>query len=276
MSNFPEGSLLLGQQTDYPVRYAPEVLFPIARDEGRRSLGLSAGALPFAGVDLWTHYEVSWLDAGGKPRVALAEIRVPADSPNLVESKSMKLYFNSLNFERFESAGAFVGRVVADLSAVAGASVGVELLFPEDVRAMSMARLPGESLDGLPLTCDDFLIDPALLRADPARIVSETLTTDLLRSLCPVTHQPDWGSVMVRYRGPAIDRLGLLGYIVSFRNHPDFHEQCVERMFLEIMARCQPAELTVYARYTRRGGLDINPFRTNCGDMPPSAHLFRQ
>lgn len=276
MSNFPEGSLLLGQQTDYPVRYAPEVLFPIARDEGRRSLGLSAGALPFAGVDLWTHYEVSWLDAGGKPRVALAEIRVPADSPNLVESKSMKLYFNSLNFERFESAGAFVGRVVADLSVVAGASVGVELLFPEDVRAMSMARLPGESLDGLPLTCDDFIIDPALLRADPARIVSETLTTDLLRSLCPVTHQPDWGSVMVRYRGPAIDRLGLLGYIVSFRNHPDFHEQCVERMFVEIMARCQPAELTVYARYTRRGGLDINPFRTNCGDMPPSARLFRQ
>lgn len=276
MSQLPEGSLLLGQHTDYPVRYAPEVLFPIARAEGRGSLGLSGASLPFQGVDLWTHYEVSWLDAGGKPRVALAEIRVPASSPCLIESKSMKLYFNSLNFERFADAQAFIGRVVADLSAVAGAEVAMDLVFPEDERAVALDRLPGECLDELPLTCDDFVINPDLLKADPTRMVSETLTTDLLRSLCPVTHQPDWGSVMVRYRGPAIDRLGLLGYIVSFRNHPDFHEQCVERMFVEILARCQPTELTVYARYTRRGGLDINPFRSNCGEAPPTLRLFRQ
>lgn len=276
MNKLPEGSLLLGQHTDYPVRYAPEVLFPIAREEGRKFLGLTSGELPFDGVDLWTHYEVSWLDAGGKPLVALAEIVVPACSPNLVESKSMKLYFNSLNFERFTSAGAFVERVAGDLSAVAGAGVEFRLVSPDEGRALAMEPLPGECLDALPLSCDAFVLDPDLLRADPARRVSETLSTNLLRSLCPVTHQPDWGSVIVRYEGPEIDRSGLLGYIVSFRNHPDFHEQCVERMFVEILERCQPTALTVYARYTRRGGLDINPFRTNCGDAPASLRFFRQ
>lgn len=276
MNTSSAGSLLLGQHTDYPVRYAPDVLFPIPREEGRTTLGLAAGALPFSGTDLWTHYEVSWLDALGKPLVALAEIQVPASSPNLIESKSMKLYFNSLNFERFDSVQAFVERVETDLSAVAGEQVRVLLMSPDDDRVLAMGRLPGDCLDDLPISCEQFVLDPSLLTSDAERIVRETLTTNLLRSLCPVTHQPDWGSVMVRYEGPAIDRAGLLAYVVSFRNHPDFHEQCVERMFMEILQRCQPTALTVYARYTRRGGLDINPFRSNCEGLPETVRLFRQ
>ena len=267
---------LLGQHTDYPVRYAPEVLCPIPRKDGRDALGLTAGSLPFRGVDIWTHYEVSWLNASGKPLVAQAEITVPATSPNLIESKSMKLYFNSLNFERFASAVEFEARVKADLSAVAGSEINLRLWLADDMEMPGITRLPGICLDDLPLSCEEFILDAAHLKADASRVVTKIVNTNLLRSLCPVTNQPDWGSVLVQYKGPAIDHAGLLAYVVSFRNHPDFHEQCVERMFNDILLRCQPESLTVYARYTRRGGLDINPFRTNCDDMPLSARLFRQ
>jgi len=267
---------LLGQQTDYPTRYAPEVLCPIPRQEGRSALGLVAGSLPFQGVDVWTHYEVSWLDAAGKPLIAMAEIRVPATSPFLIESKSLKLYFNSLNFERFADQAAFLQRVEADLSRVAGTTVQVSLLLPDNPASLRMGELPGLCLDAEPLSCEEFVLDALHLRSDPQRIVSETLYTNLLRSLCPVTHQPDWGSVMVQYQGPAIDHAGLLAYIVSYRNHPDFHEQCVERIFMDVLRQCQPAELTVYARYTRRGGLDINPFRSNVAELPDEVRLFRQ
>jgi 7-cyano-7-deazaguanine reductase len=266
--------LLLGQHTDYPQRYAPELLFPIARREGRAAIGLRE-ALPFQGVDIWTHYEVSWLEAGGKPRVAIAEIRVPANSPCLIESKSMKLYFNSLNFERFDSESAFLAVVEKDLSAAAQAPVALRLL-PPAAGGEGLLELPGECLDALPLECSDFEVDPGLLRADAGRRVSETLHSHLLRSRCPVTQQPDWASVMVRYEGPALDHAGLLAYLVSYRNHADFHEQCVERIFMDIHARCRPSRLTVYARYTRRGGLDINPFRSNEGIEPPPARLARQ
>lgn len=275
MTTSPKDTLL-GQQTEYPVRYAPEVLCPIPRADGRHALGVPDGNLPFHGVDVWTHYEVSWLDGLGKPIVAMAEIRVPATSPFLIESKSLKLYFNSLNFERFERQADFTGRVETDLSRVAGAPVTLQLLLPDDPRVLGMGRLPGLCLDGLPLSCDQFVLDASRLSADASRMVSETLNTNLLRSLCPVTHQPDWGSVMVQYAGPAINHAGLLAYIVSYRNHPDFHEQCVERIFMDILQRCQPTELTVYARYTRRGGLDINPFRTSGGVLPVPVRLFRQ
>lgn len=275
MSTSPENTLL-GQQTEYPVRYAPEVLCPIPRGDGRTALGLAGGPLPFRGVDVWTHYEVSWLDHSGKPLVALAEITVPASSPNLIESKSMKLYFNSLNFERFANPSDFSSRVRADLGAVAGEPVGLRLWLAGAADMPAIGRLPGTCLDDLPLSCDAFELNTSLLTADASRIVTEVLNTNLLRSLCPVTHQPDWGSVLVQYKGPAIDHGGLLGYLVSFRNHPDFHEQCVERIFTDILMRCQPEKLSVYARYTRRGGIDINPFRTNCGDMPLPVRLFRQ
>jgi 7-cyano-7-deazaguanine reductase len=266
--------LLLGQATEYPQRYAPELLFPIARGEGRAAVGI-AGALPFRGVDVWTHYEVSWLDTQGKPRVAVAEIVVPAESPQLIESKSMKLYFNSLNFERFESADAFLACVAKDLSGAAGAPVQVTLL-PHDAAAGGFDGLPGECLDELPLVCAEFEVNPGFLRAEPGRVVSETLHSHLLRSRCPVTQQPDWASVMIAYEGPALDRAGLLAYLVSYRNHADFHEQCVERIFMDIMQRCAPRELTVYARYTRRGGLDINPFRSTASALPPRLRQPRQ
>lgn len=266
--------LLLGRETDYPQRYAPELLFPIPRREGRAALGLR-GEPPFRGVDLWTHYEVSWLDAQGKPCVAIAEIRVPAESPSLIESKSMKLYFNSLNFERFATADAFLDVVGRDLSAAAGAPVAVELLSAA-TGAAGIAPLPGDCLDELEVACSDFEVNPALLRADPARPVAESLHSHLLRSRCPVTHQPDWASVLVSYEGPAIDRAGLLAYLVSYRNQADFHEHCVERIFMDIRERCGALQLTVYARYTRRGGLDINPWRSTGPGLPPRLRQPRQ
>lgn len=273
--NMHDDKLLLGQATDYPQHYAPGVLFPIARRQGRAELGIGEGALPFAGVDVWTHYEVSWLDARGKPRVAVAEIRVPATSPCLVESKSMKLYFNSLNFERFDDADALRAVVEKDLSAAAGAPVAVALL-PATAAGHAFADLPGECLDEFDIGCDAYEVDPGLLRADAGRIVTETLHSHLLRSRCPVTHQPDWASVMVEYTGPALDRGALLAYLVSYRNQSDFHEQCVERIFMDLMARCRPEHLTVYARYTRRGGIDINPWRSTGAGAPPAARQARQ
>lgn len=286
--NMHDDKLLLGQATDYPQRYAPGVLFPIARAGGREELGFT-GALPFQGVDLWTHYEVSWLDARGKPRVAIAEIAVPADSPCLIESKSMKLYFNSLNFERFDDAAAFRAVVERDLSAAAGAPVALTLQ-PVGVPGMSgtpvarqgmspalaFAALPGDCLDDLDIACDAFQVDPGLLRADASRRVSETLHSHLLRSRCPVTHQPDWASVFVDYEGAALDRAGLLAYLVSYRNQSDFHEQCVERIFRDVMAVARPTRLTVYARYTRRGGLDINPWRSTGAGGPATWRQPRQ
>jgi 7-cyano-7-deazaguanine reductase len=270
--------LLLGQATDYPVRYAPEVLFPIARREGRAAVGLGEGdVLPFQGDDLWTHYEVSWLESSGKPRIAAAEIRVPATSPCLIESKSLKLYFNSLNFERFASEQDFLKRVTEDLSRAAQAPVAISLILPGAHERAAVRDLPGTCLDDLPLACEAFAMDPSTLRvaADPA-VVEETLHSHLLRSLCPVTNQPDWGSVLVRYRGPRIDHQGLLAYLVSYRSHADFHEQCVERIFMDIRRQCRPEVLTVYARYTRRGGLDINPFRSDFEALPEGLRLFRQ
>lgn len=266
----------LGQATDYPVRYTPSLLFPITRREGRDAIGLTGDCLPFHGVDIWTHYEVSWLDAGGKPCVAVAEIRVPATSPCLIESKSLKLYFNSLNFHRFESSADFLRCVEMDLGAAAQALVTVGLVLPHEHEQLAIGDLNGECLDGLPLQCSEFVLNPETLVADEGRVVEETLHSHLLRSNCPVTNQPDWGSVMIHYRGAAIDHTGLLAYLVSYRSHADFHEQCVERIFMDITRRCRPESLTVYARYTRRGGLDINPFRSSAQVLPPLLRLFRQ
>lgn len=275
--NTSDKFLPLGQPTEYPMSYTPSLLFPVARSEGRAAIGLPAqGALPFHGVDIWTHYEVSWLDMQGKPCIAVAEIRVPASSACLIESKSMKLYFNSLNFQRFENKAEFLQCVEKDLGQVAQAPVSLRLVLPHAYAEVAVAELPGECLDDLPLHCHEFVLNPQVLMADSAREVEETLYSHLLRSNCPVTNQPDWGSVMIRYRGPAIDRMGLLAYLVSYRHHADFHEQCVERIFMDIWRRCCPQELTVYARYTRRGGLDINPFRSTVQDFPPPARLFRQ
>ena len=266
----------LGQAVAYRDTYAPELLFPIERQLKRDELGIVAGALPFVGEDLWNAYELSWLDARGKPVVALGEFRVPATSPRLIESKSLKLYLNAFNQQRMASVDEVQSRIAADLSAAAGAEVGV-VLMPLATRPQRRSAYPqGDCLDALDIAIDTYQPAPELLHATGAD-VEETLYSHLLKSNCLVTGQPDWGMLVVRYRGPAIDRESLLRYVVSFRAHNEFHEQCVERVFCDIMARCRPHELAVWARYTRRGGLDINPFRaSHAGLRPDEAMEVRQ
>jgi len=265
----------LGKSTAYPERYAPDALFRISRDENRSRLR-SAGALPFSGVDIWNAWDLTWLGESGKPHVATAEIRIPADSPGLVESKSMKLYLGSFAMSRHESAAEVRDLIARDVGACTGAPVQVHIDPVATTEGRCSQRLPGDSLDSEVIACGAWEVDPELLRADAATIVREDLYSHLLRSLCPVTSQPDAGSVLICYRGPRIDRRGLLQYIVSFRQHQDFHENCVERMFVDILERCAPQKLTVYARYQRRGGIDINPFRSNFEQVPRNLRLWRQ
>lgn len=260
----------LGQPVAYRDTYAPELLFPIDRQLKRDELGMAAAALPFVGADLWNAYELSWLNLRGKPVVALARFEVPADSPQLVESKSLKLYLNAFNQSRFDSAEAVAATIRRDLSAAAGAAVVVEVAPLGASSARSFGLPAGACLDELDIDIDTYQPAPQFLRAGrEGEEVEETLYSHLLKSNCLVTGQPDWGMVAVRYRGAAIDRAGLLRYIVSFRGHNEFHEQCVERIFCDIMARCAPRELLVWARYTRRGGLDINPWRATPGGSGP-------
>ncbi len=267
--------IALGKPVPYPPAYAPEVLFPIARADSRRRFGLTA-PLPFEGADLWNAWELSWLAESGCPQVADLELRVPADSRCLVESKSLKLYLDSFAMTRFASAEAVAATLRTDLAAVTGAAVDVLLRRPNEQPLPVLVSLPGVCIDEADVACDAFDVDPGLLAAEQAMPAQESLHTHLLRSLCPVTGQPDSGSVLVSYRGPRIDPAALLRYVVSFRRHQDFHEACVERMFLDISARCRPESLTVYARYQRRGGIDINPYRSTEPGRLPNLRLWRQ
>jgi 7-cyano-7-deazaguanine reductase len=262
----------LGKATTYSSQYDPELLFAIQRADSRS--GLDPGRdLPFGGTDYWTAWELTWLNASGVPQVAAADIRVPCSSPALVESKSLKLYLNSFTMSRFENSAKVCATIAADLTRVTGAVVDVSLFTAGE--ASVVHEFPGSCIDSIATGCDAYEVDASLLSAGSA-VVSETLHSHLLRSLCPVTDQPDIGSVLVSYTGPAIDRAGLLRYIVSYREHHDFHEACVERMFIDIQARCRPTQLTVLARYQRRGGLDINPFRSNFESAPGNNRLWRQ
>jgi 7-cyano-7-deazaguanine reductase len=260
----------LGQSVAYASQYDPSLLFPIARSHNRAALNLNAGNLPFTGVDLWNAYELSWLDAKGKPRVAMATFSVPADSPNIIESKSFKLYLNSFNQTRLVNSAALRGRLERDLSAAAGAPVGLDFFLPQRFSELRMGEMDGIYIDKLDIEIDTYEPTPQVLRTRPGDVVEETLASRLLKSNCPVTGQPDWASVQIRYRGAPIDRESLLRYVVSFRQHAEFHEHCVERIFSDIMQACAPEQLTVYARYTRRGGLDINPWRSNFETAPPA------
>lgn len=261
--------LPLGREVAYPRHYDPGLLFPIPRAPGREALGIAADALPFIGHDRWHAYELGWLDARGKPCVAVATFTVPAASPRLVESKSLKLYLNSLNAHRVDSAESLRALLAADLSRAADAPVTVGFGLPP---------MPGEGneasvvdLDALEVAIDDYgPPNPAYLACDRDAVVEEVLASRLLKSNCPVTGQPDWASVRIACRGPRIDRAGLLRYLVSFREHAGFHEQCVERIFADVLVRCAPQWLSVEARYTRRGGLDINPWRATPGIAPPA------
>lgn len=252
----------LGKETSYTDRYDPSLLFPITRAESRVTLGISSSELPFVGEDVWTSFEVSWLARNGKPHVALGVFTIPCDSPNIIESKSFKLYLNSFNQERFDNQQDVVDVMQKDLSHAAGAPIKVEL---KALSAIAPIALPeGECVDGLDADSFQYEPDATILKAGDT-VVSETLYSDLLRSNCPVTGQPDWGSVVIRYRGAKIDRVSLLKYIVSFRTCQDFHEHCAEQIFTDLMAACGCEALSVMARYTRRGGLDINPYRVTEG-----------
>lgn len=263
----------LGKTSLYPNTYDPAQLFPIPRQAKRDELGLQ-GSLPFFGVDIWNAYEVSWLNERGKPHIAIATFMIPADSPNIIESKSFKLYLNSFNQTRFDDQRAVVALLQRDLSATAGAGVQVALCEPAAFNSLHMGELSGLLLDRLDIEVVDRHPDPALLSAlhDQAT-VEETLVSHLLKSNCPVTGQPDWGSVQIHYVGPPINQEALLKYLIGYREHNEFHEQCVERIFVDILRQCQPQKLAVYARYTRRGGLDINPWRSNFSVAQPPSNL---
>lgn len=280
--NTPEHSQL-GKASAYADQYDASLLFPIPRADKRAEIGIDGNA-PFFGADLWTAFELSWLNLRGKPQVAIAHITVPCETPHIVESKSFKLYLNSFNNTRFASEAEVRTRIRADVSEAVwrGAehpgTVGVTLLLPEAFDREPIHELDGLLLDRLDVECTRYQPAPELLAAhhDEAP-VTETLVSHLLKSNCLVTGQPDWGSVQITYSGAQIDQAGLLQYLVSFRNHNEFHEQCVERIFMDIWTRCRPIKLAVYARYTRRGGLDINPLRTSHPQqLPRNVRTARQ
>jgi 7-cyano-7-deazaguanine reductase len=283
--NTPDQSQL-GKASAYIDQYDASLLFPIPRVGKRLEIGIT-GAAPFFGADIWTAFELSWLNLRGKPQVALAHFMVPCETPNIIESKSFKLYLNSFNNTPFADADAVKACLRADLSEAvwrgatgtgqAPASIGVRILLPELFDREPVYELDGLSLDRLDVECTRYTPAPDLLHTSSEAPVSEVLVSNLLKSNCLVTGQPDWGSVQISYTGAPIDQEGLLQYLVSFRNHNEFHEQCVERIFMDIWTRCKPLKLSVYARYTRRGGLDINPFRTSYSQaLPGNTRTARQ
>lgn len=263
----------LGKGTVYSDQYDPSLLYPISRHKARQA----EMSVAFVGVDLWTAFEISWLNAQGMPQIAIGEFIFPCTSEAIVESKSLKLYLNSFIQTRFESRQQVHDLLAADLSAATQAAVDVILYDIEEYNGLNPITEPkGTCLDHQQVTIEAYQPDANLLSADTDQIVTETLYSHLLKTNCPVTDQPDWASVYIQYTGPAIDRVGLLEYIVSFRQHQDFHEQCVEKVFTDILSHCHCTELSVYARYMRRGGLDINPFRSTHQTTPPRYRQVRQ
>ena len=277
------GQSLLGKIVGYADQYDASLLYPLPRAAQRAEIGIS-GQPVFLGADVWTAYELSWLNLRGKPQVAMGRFIVPCESTHLIESKSLKLYLNSFNNTRFASMDEVKKTMQQDLSTAVWhggamqAGVGVQLLIPEQFIAEKIHEMDGVNLDRLDLDCIHYQPAPELLTAAwDEKPVTETLTSHLLKSNCVVTGQPDWGSVSISYSGAQIDQGGLLQYIVSFRNHNEFHEHCVERIYTDIMTRCKPTKLSVQARYTRRGGVDINPWRSSHSQaMPPQIRTARQ
>ncbi|MGN8163491.1 NADPH-dependent 7-cyano-7-deazaguanine reductase QueF [Pantoea sp. 22096] len=270
-------NLTLGKPTAYHDRYDNSLLQAVPRSLNREPLGLFPDSLPFTGSDIWTLYELSWLNSKGLPQVAVGEVVLDAQSRNLIESKSFKLYLNSFNQTRFADWGEVRQTLERDLSACAEGEARVALFRLNEIEGQPIGHFEGCCIDEQDIAIEDYRFNADYL-ADAAgsEIVEETLVSHLLKSNCLITNQPDWGSVMIRYKGPRIAREALLRYLVSFRQHNEFHEQCVERIFNDVMRFCHPEALTVYARYTRRGGLDINPWRTNVPFSPGFSRLVRQ
>lgn len=264
----------LGKESAYPQGYDASLLYSIPRSDNRDQLGITADSLPFAGVDIWNAYEMSWLDLDGKPQVAIGQFAISCDAVNIIESKSFKLFLNSLNQAKFPNWTVVSELLTEELSKRAGGDVDVCLYSPAEYAGFLRVDEPGgKCLDDLPIAINHYSPNSALLVADPDLQVEESLYTHLFRSNCPVTGQPDWASIYIDYQGPQLDLCGLLAYLVSFRQHQDFHENCVERIFTDILQQAGPNQLDVQARFTRRGGLDINPFRSTRFDRPPS--MFR-
>ena len=272
--------LTLGKATEYVSEYNPKLLQAVPRSLNRDDLNLSEGALPFTGEDVWYGYELSWLNAKGKPIVAVAEFRFPCTSPNIVESKSFKLYLNSFNQTRFSSTEEVINRLNKDLSYIAQSQATVELYDVEDCPALVIAKKNEKiiCIDDQDISIDSYQYNPNLLHSTCTtnKPIEQQLVSHILKSNCLITNQPDWASVYIHYKGQAINHEGLLKYIISFREHNEFHEQCVERIFMDLMQHCELEELTVFARYTRRGGLDINPFRSTHLAKAPLARTLRQ
>ena len=277
-NNTPEQSPL-GKPATYEGTYDPSLLFAMPRAPMREMFNLGK-TTPFFGIDIWNAYELSWLNMRGKPQVALLSVTVPADSPNIVESKSFKLYLNSFSQTKVGGHEAMIELLRADLSAAFGAFVSVSLTPQEAFESQGFAELDGLLLDRLDIDADEYEPNPALLRvhAEDDVPVEEKLVSHLVRSHCPVTGQPDWASVQIHYVGFPINQEYLLKYLISLRNHSGFHEQCIERIFMDILTQCKPVKLAVYGRFTRRGGVDINPWRTNftISGRPPNVRHARQ
>ena len=269
--------LTLGKATGYKSEYDSSLLQGFPRKLNRYAIGLS-DTLPFYGTDIWTGYELSWLNEKGKPMVAIAEFMLSFDSENLIESKSFKLYLNSFNQTKFDTVEQVQSTLADDLSRCANGEVLVKVIEPKQFANQRVFELPGTCIDDLDIEIQDYSFNPKYLldSTDEKVIVAETLNSNLLKSNCLITSQPDWGSVMIRYQGPKIDRENVLRYLISFRQHNEFHEQCIERIFVDLKRFCYCEKLTVYARYTRRGGLDINPYRSNFEHPPESHRLARQ
>lgn len=269
----------LGVRSHYPDQYSPQLLEALPRARGREVIGLNTPALPFTGYDLWTAFELSWLNNKGKPVVGIAEFIIPASSENLIESKSFKLYLNSLNQTRFRDLETLLATLINDLSEAAKGDVKVTLYPGLSGYPSAIDTLPGINIDDLDIEVNNYDFNPDYLKyaiSEKSDDIAETLCSNLLKSNCLVTYQPDWGSVVINYEGKQIDRECLLRYLISFRQHNEFHEQCVERIFNDIKRYCQPQKLTVFARYTRRGGLDINPFRSDFEEKTATGRLIRQ
>lgn len=277
-SDAPELSeLTLGKSTGYQEHYDASLLQGVPRKLNRNAIGLTTD-LPFHGCDIWTGYELSWLNAKGKPMVAIAEFSLDFQSANLIESKSFKLYLNSFNQTQFDDVQAVQSTLTKDLYQCAQGDVSVKVIEPKNFSHQRIVELPGTCIDDLDIEVNDYSFNPDYLvgSVDDKAMVAETLTSNLLKSNCLITSQPDWGTVMIRYQGPKIDREKLLRYLISFRQHNEFHEQCVERIFVDLKRFCQCTKLTVYARYTRRGGLDINPYRSDFENPTDNQRLARQ
>ncbi|SEP73839.1 NADPH-dependent 7-cyano-7-deazaguanine reductase QueF [Basfia succiniciproducens] len=272
-------TLKLGQKTDYIANYDRTLLQPVPRALNRDGLGITKQQPFSVGADIWTAYEISWLNIKGLPQVAIADVEIDYRSTNLIESKSFKLYLNSFNQTKFSDMNEVQRTISEDLSICAEGNVRVQLHSLSNYSHERIADFAGECLDELDIEISDYGFNAEILQnctALSTEIVEETLVSHLLKSNCLITSQPDWGSVQIHYLGKRIDHEKLLRYLVSFRQHNEFHEQCVERIYCDIMKYARPEKLTVYARYTRRGGLDINPFRSNFEAIPQNLRLARQ